>query len=173
MIQEPVLRTLLSAAYLAVSALSLAVAERGLPRERGSWRCVALALALLAAGKQLRLIDALTGAGRTAVTRAGWYPVHHDAQAVLACLLLIAFAALILVLVRRLRPAAANVRFAVGALALLIAFILLRAISIHRLDEWTIGVTGGMRRAWWFELGALLVICGSALRSFAQRPAGR
>jgi hypothetical protein len=48
-------------------------------------------------------------------------------------------------------------------IAILLAFILLRAASFHHIDDWVTVDVRGLRGGWWLELAGIVVITLSAL----------
>ena len=45
----------------------------------------------------------------------------------------------------------------------LIAFVVIRAASIHSVDAWVTANAAGMRQGWWVELAFLLTIASAAI----------
>lgn len=160
-------RLALSAFYAAGAVLAGLAARSGDRRQRTFWIVTAALLLLLMTAKELHLIDTLSRAGRAAIKAHGWYGMHREVQAAL----LVAVAAIALIAAAGvalwLRAAGTAAKVAATALLLLAAFLVLRAISIHAVDVWTLTPVAGMRKGWWVELFATLVICAAALSSVA------
>jgi hypothetical protein len=160
---QAALRLALVGAYAVAALLALRAARMGAGRERSFWVFTGVALAVLAVSKQLHVVDALSVAARAEAKAGGWYRFHKDAQAVLGVALGLAALILAALLARWLRHCAASVKFAAGVLLLLLAFLVLRAVSIHGVDTWTTTMLAGMRRGWWIEAAAVTVFCVTAL----------
>ena len=136
------------------------------------WLMIAATLLLLASAKWLRAQEALTDAARSLLFSRGWYAEHREVQMAAAALIAASAALLSFLLWRWLRDAASSLRIACLALDLLLVFIGIRAASIHDIDLWVTAPLAGMRKGWWAELAALVVIAGSAL-TYSARPAVR
>lgn len=170
---DPGTQRLALVALYAAGALVAGLAARtaGGGRERAFWALTAAILLLLMAAKQLQLIDSVSRAGRAAVKARGWYGVHRQLQDVLA-IALVAIAVVGAASVARwLRTTAAAAKLAGAALVLLVSSLVLRAISIHAVDVWSTRQFAGMRKGWWVELIAILVICAAAGWRAAHRDA--
>ncbi|WP_414899067.1 isopropylmalate isomerase [Rhodovulum sp. YEN HP10] len=129
------------AVYLAVAALALRAASRGVfpapsaRRERIFWSLVALVLLLLAINKQLDLQSALTAAGRCLARLQGWYGQRRAVQTefivAIGALSLLSLAGLLWLLrgtLRRSAPAIVGLCFVSG-------FVLIRAAGFHHVDH--------------------------------------
>jgi hypothetical protein len=166
-----VLRAIIAGAFAVAGFAALAAAQRAQTRERRLWLIIAAILVALGVAKQLRLQEALTATLRSAVQARGWYVYHQEVQAAFAAAaILIGMAATVLV-GRRVRSAGVPVKAAVTLLGLLIAFLILRAASIHAIDSWTTGTIAGMRRGWWVEAAvvALLAVCATVDRDTRRK----
>jgi len=170
---EEALRPVVVVAYALVAVAALAARRRGSGRERRMWSIIAAMLLLLASAKWLRAQEALTDAARSLLFSRGWYAEHREVQMVAAALIAGVAALLAFLLWRWLRGAAPNLLIACAALGLLLAFVAIRAASIHDVDLWVTASFAGMRKGWWVELAALLVIAGSALVYSARRAVRR
>jgi hypothetical protein len=161
---DPGTQRLALVALYAAGALvaGLAVRTAGGGRERTFWAVTAALLLLLMAAKQLQLIDSVSRAGRAAVKAHGWYGVHRQLQDVFAIVLAAGAVVGAASVARWLRTTAAAAKLAGAALVLLAGSLVLRAISIHAVDVWSTSRFAGMRKGWWVELVAILVICAAA-----------
>ncbi len=73
-----------------------------------------------------------------------------------------------------LRRSSRSARTAAVGIALLFAFVIMRAASFHHIDQWVTIDVAGLRSGWWLELAGIAVIGVSALlyrgRSNRRRP---
>ena len=152
------LRWLAAALYLAVALLALRTADSSIGRERTFWLAAALALGALGLAKGLHLQDDLTGALRAAAKAGGWYSWHEDAQRIFVFTVGTVLVVFALLTIWWLGQCATVVKLTAGAVSLFLAFLLIRATSIHAIDSWAMTMAAGLRRGWWVELAALSVI---------------
>ncbi len=157
------------AAYLAAALLAAGAVGRLPPtlphrrRERMFWIGAALFLAALALNKQLDLQSALTALGRCAAKAEGWYERRRAVQAGVVVALLLVSAAAGLVLLRWLAPVRRRAKLAACGLALITAFVLVRAVGFHHVDALIGWRIGGARMNWVLELGGIAVFAAGAL----------
>jgi hypothetical protein len=170
--EEP-LRALVVAAYALVALLAFRSARGSSGRERAAWSAIVPILLFLGAAKGLHIQENVTDYVRTFLHSQGWYAEHREVQAVAAALIASAAALMAYLLWRRLRGAAPSLVAGSTALGLLLVFIAVRTASIHDVDIWVTAAFAGMRKGWWVELAALLVIGGSALAYSAGRTVRR
>ena len=126
------------------------------------FRLLALGLVALGVNKQLDLQTALTELGRAVAVEAGWYAQRREVQkafivAVAAGALAVAAAAVVIL---RRWPRATQVTV-VGALGLL-AFVVIRASSLHHVDLLLRSSFYGVKVNWALEMGSLLVVIAGA-----------
>jgi uncharacterized membrane protein (UPF0136 family) len=137
--------------------------EWGLSRSEVSlFRLLTLGLVALGVNKQLDLQTALTELGRMVAAEGDWYDQRRGVQKAfimavgLTALAMVASAA---VMMRRM-PMATHVT-TVGALGL-VAFVVIRASSLHHVDLFIHGNWHGVRANWVIEIGSLLVVITGA-----------
>lgn len=165
------------AAYALAAALALGLAlgrARGASVERAFWALAALYLACLAVNKQLDLQTLGTEIGRCAARAGGWYGERRAVQVAVIGALVAAAAlagALALALLRRTLP---RTGLALLGLFGVTVFVLVRAVGFHEVDR-LIGLprADGLRLNWIFELGAIALFVGGALRALAGSRRGR
>ena len=166
---EEGLRPAVVAAYALVALLALRAGHRGIGRERTVWLIIGGTVLLLGAAKWLRMQEEITEVGRNLVRSGGWYAEHREVQSVAALLIAGISVVAAFLLWRWLRGVPSNLAIACATLGLLLAFITVRAASIHDIDHWVTASCAGMRKGWWVELAALLVIAATALAYSARR----
>lgn len=152
-------------AYAVAAACCWRAAQSGPRAERWFWFPVALLLAFLAVNKQLDLQDFLRLFGRAEATAHGWYDQRHLYQVVFVIALAATVVACALLLVSRIRGASAPLKGAAAGLVLLLAYIVIRASSLEKVDLIIDrpDFVGGAFATDAMELGAIAVIAGCAL----------
>jgi hypothetical protein len=160
------------ALYFGVAALVWGLLRRW-PRwntgqEIWFWKLLFIALVLLGINKQLDLQSAFTEMARLMAVKQGWYAERRQAQmafiaggAILGLTLLAATTYLIW-------GAPGATHWALAGSAALVLFVLVRATSIHHVDEFLGRSLAGFRVNWLLEWGGLLVIGASAWRRRGQ-----
>jgi hypothetical protein len=145
-----------------VAALLCYRADR-LREERRIWWSIAVLLVALGINKQLDLQSWFTQVGRDMARVEGWY----DYRGYVQTLFIVAMAIGGLFCARRLYQVAQRhsncVRVGLNGLALLLAFIVIRAASFHHFDQLIGTSILGFRFNWIFELGGIAVIAAAAL----------
>lgn len=122
------------------------------------FRLLTLGLVALGVNKQLDLQTALTELGRIVAAEGGWYAQRHGVQKAFIMavgLTALAIAATAVVMMRRM-PMATHVTI-VGALGL-VAFVVIRAASLHHVDSLIRSSWYGVRANWVIEMGSILVV---------------
>ena len=151
-------RWAVAAAYVAVAVLAFVAGRKSTDRERWFWTAAAATLLLMGIGKQFQLQDDLAEAARILLKQLGWYEWHELAQGLLAGLAALAALGFATFLFRRLPSSSARVKAAGATLSLLLAFVLVRAASLHAMDAWVTREALGLRLGWWVELAALAAL---------------
>ena len=164
----PGLAWVIVAAYLAAALIAFAVSRSASRTEARFWLGVSFLLVLLGFNKELDLQSLLTESGRTLTRAIGIYEQRRLLQGFFLLLLAGAAAFAIVRLTRLLRRSSTPARAAAVGIAILFAFILLRAASFHHIDEWVTIDVHGLRSGWWLELAGIVVIALSALAHRAE-----
>ena len=154
------------AAYFAGALAAFAASRSG--NDARFWLGVSLLLLLLGLNKELDLQSLLTEVGRNLTKAIGIYEQRRLLQGLFLLLLAGAAAFAVLRLTRMLRRSSAPTRAAAVGIAILLAFILLRAASFHHIDDWVTVDVRGLRGGWWLELAGIVVITLSALAYRAE-----
>lgn len=122
------------------------------------WCGVLVVLVLLGINKQLDLQTALTELGRTLAFSEGWYDRRQTVQlwfiiGVAAVSVLLAI--VLLVLIRR---APGPTWVALIGMAVVFAFVLIRAASFHHIDRFIGARILGLKWNWVLEMGGLCIV---------------
>ena len=132
-------------------------------RERRFWLATAILLVLLGLNKELDLKNALTQSARAVVRFLGLYEHRRLMQGGFLLLLGTTGVMAAFLLAGWLRRSSRSARTATVGIALLFAFVILRAASFHHIDQWVTIDVAGLRIGWWLELAGIAVIGVSAL----------
>lgn len=151
-------------AYVLTAILSIAVWRRLAGRAgRVFWAVLVVLLAFLAVNKQLDLQSALTAAGKCLATAQGWYAERRSVQAgFIATLLAIVVLGLVAAMLM-LRNSLGRDFLALLGLAIVLAFVMGRAVSIHRFDNLIGAQSLGVSNNFLFENAGLLLIALNAV----------
>lgn len=160
-------------AYLLATLLSALVWRRlaGEP-VRIFWGVLVVLLALLAVNKQLDLQTALTETGRCLSQAQGWYDNRRAVQIGFIGSLLIVLVMAMGIIMAVLRDRLAQNALAVIGLTVLLAFVMVRAASIHRFDALFGNDSFGVSNNFLFENAGLVLIAVNALM-LLRRPQGQ
>jgi len=136
---------------------------RALPRSEFTlYRLLALGLVALGVNKQLDLQTAFTELGRMLAREAGWYAERQSVQKAFILgvgVIALVIGATVLALLRR-APLPTHITI-VGALGL-VAFVVIRASSLHHVDAFIRSSRFGVRANIAIEMGSLLVVIAGA-----------
>lgn len=162
------------AAYALATLLATLAASVATGRERTFWIAVAAALAFLGMNKQLDLQTDLTEIIRTmAGANAGYswheYSWRRDLQGFFLLSILLASAAGLALLWFWLRYSATTVKWAAGGVAVLLAFVFIRAAAFHHIDYWLPIRFAARGDVWSLELVANAVVGSAALTYYRNR----
>jgi hypothetical protein len=155
-------------AYFAGALAAFAASRSACTNEARFWLGVSLLLVLLGFNKELDLQSLLTEVGRTLTQAIGIYEQRRLLQGLFLLVLAGVAAFAILRLTRILHRSSTPAKTASVGIAVLFAFILLRAASFHHIDEWVTIQVRGLRSGWWLELVGIVVIGLSALAFRAE-----
>ncbi len=138
------------------------------------WQFCAVLLLGLGINKQLDLQSALTELGRVLAKAQGWYEVRRFVQLAFIVFSVAVAGLLWLILSLTLRHAPRATRVALFGLALIGAFVLVRASSFHHVDEMLNAGWLGFELNWLLELGGILTVAlGCVMRPHAHRVRAR
>jgi hypothetical protein len=157
------------AAYLLAAALCgwNVHRARGFAAERFVWVALGLLLVGLAINKQLDLQTWFTEIGRDMAKQEGWYSRRGTVQVAFIAALIVLSLGLLLVLRHLLGPAWRRYALVACGLALLLAFIVIRAATFHHVDRLLSMPVGALKVNHLFELGSIAVV---VLGAWTWRP---
>jgi len=138
---------------------------------RGIPVMIGVLLLLLAVNKQLDLQSWITQTGRDLVKELGWYEDHRSLQAAFIGGIVLAGVTTLVVAAWWCRRRLREVGLALVGMTVLVAFIVIRAASFHRVDGGLGEEIAGMRLNWILELGALGLTTAGAFVGHASRAA--
>lgn len=155
------------AAYYATALLCWLAARRAARPGRAVWHILALLMAVLGLVKQWNLLSAVTAAGRALALAQDWYAGRQALQ--LLCVAGVALPALLLLVwgVRRARGGWRASWLPLLGLLYLLAFVLVRATSLHQVDALLSLAPAGVRLNWlleWLGIGLVAIPAGQFLR---------
>jgi hypothetical protein len=150
-------------AYFISAILAYRAGQRA--DERRIWWSIAVLLIALGINKQLDLQSWFTQVGRDMARAEGWYDQRWIAQEMFIAAIAVIGIGGAGFLFWWTRRRAIDVRIAVAGLALLFAFVFMRAASFHHIDRLIGSTVLGFRFNWIFELGGIAIIAVSAVRS--------
>ena len=154
-------------AACALAALQLSIRNPfhgpGAWRERVFWAGVCALMLCLAVNKQLDLQSLMTAIGRCHAKLNGWYNERQAMQR--GFIRALALGALLLALGTAwfLRASLCRNALAVLGLALVLSFVVIRAVGFHDVDKLISTDVMSIRVNWIFELSGLVLILLSAL----------
>lgn len=136
--------------------------------EHWFWRALLMGLVLLGINKQLDLQSALTEVGRILAEEQGWYDDRRQVQAAFIAGVFIMGLTLFALTLNLTWGAPVATLWALLGSTGLVLFVIIRATSFHHVDAVLGHRFAGFRINWLLEMGALLVIIGSAGRRRGQ-----
>jgi hypothetical protein len=150
-------------------ARKLSVERINTSKEYHAWRAVAVSLLVLSIIKLLDLQTALTEAGRNLALSEGWYAHRQVVQLVFIVFITISGIAAVIVLLIRARKASLSTLLALIGTGFVVAFVIIRAVSFHSVDQFIAKRTLGLSWNWILETsGISLVFVTSQLRSYRR-----
>ena len=151
-------------ALAAVSTLRTLREVEG-PGEGTFWRGIFVVLVMLGINKQLDIQSAITELGRILAFSEGWYDRRQTVQVWFIMAVAAACSMLAIVLLLLVRQAPAPTWVALIGMAVVLAFVLVRAASFHHIDRFIGDRILGLKWNWIFEMGGLsIVLLGSEWR---------
>jgi hypothetical protein len=127
-------------------------------KERTIWLIEAVALFVLAVSTAINAPGLATDTLRAIAVDDGWYALRGNAQGQLIAMLIGVFAVAAIVSVYWSRSAALPASLALLATLLLITFIVVRAISLHAIDQLVFMRIAGVTVSSIFEAGGIVAI---------------
>lgn len=161
--------------YLAVFGLALMTAARlrGKPGQ-GLWRGIAVLMMVLAINKQLDLQTALTATGRCLSHVQGWYEDRQVIQKLFIAVVFMSTTAALALVIANMRGRLREVRLAFWGLAVLLSFVMVRAVGFHHMDALISAQIASVSLNFVFENVGLVMIAANAIAILrATAPEGR
>jgi uncharacterized membrane protein len=137
-------------------------------KELRGWRSITVAFFALGVSKQLDLQTVLTETGRFIAKFQGWYDQRRSAQIVVVAVVAVISLIAAIMLLRWARNAPVSTWLALAATIMLIAFLMIRAVSLHSFDRLIDARILGVRLNSIVEIGAI----GAVLAASYWRQAG-
>jgi hypothetical protein len=129
---------------------------------RAFWLIAALSLFFLGINKQLDLQSGLTAIGRCGAQLSGWYGERRIVQAGFIAIIGVLAASGLIWGAMRFKPILGTCWLALSGLALLTAFVVMRAMSFHHMDAFIASEFAGLRLNGVIELSAIGAILANA-----------
>ena len=152
------------AAYALTAVLARLVYIRQSNRQRIFWAGLTVLLFALAVNKQLDLQSAFTAAGRCLAQAQGWYEDRQTIQIIFIILIAVTCLVIGVVLAWALRRDFDHIWMALVGVALLLAFVAIRAAGFHYFDRFIGFEFANIKMNWALELGGIALIAVNALR---------
>ena len=157
-IGDPTIGGWLTVVLYFLAVISCGLIARNSEADRRIWVAISILFLGLGINKQLDLQSALTEFGRTLAFQYGWYGQRRLVQVVLILLVAIGCVGAVIALLIGARRSAPPTRLAILGTALVLAFVLIRAASIHHIDRFIGQSVLGFRWNWILEMGGICVV---------------
>jgi hypothetical protein len=134
-------------------------------RERPLWLLICLMLVALGINKQLDLLTTLTEMGRVLAFKQGWYGDRHIVQIWSVIGVAAVCADIAVGLLWLAHKTAYSTQLALLGMVIVLAFVLIRAVSLHDIDRLIGERVLGLKWNWILETGGIsIVLLGSLMR---------
>jgi hypothetical protein len=127
-------------------------------REDSIWIIAACLFCAMAANIALGALDKLTNAARSGFRAEGWYPNRMALQLDVMIGILVVAAMVVLLALFRLRALPTSTRLTLVALLALMTFLLVRAVSLHAVDQFLFARIAGVTISTAMEAGFVTLI---------------
>ena len=135
------------------------------------WCGVACVVLLLGANKQLDLQTWVIDVCRTLARENGWYEERRTYQTFFILITIFCGSAFAAWIIYELRGFWRECGGAVVGLAFLMAFVLIRAASLHQIDDWLAETISGAKLRHILELVGVAIVCAAATENLlVQHP---
>ncbi len=139
-------------------------------RERFFWRALGLIMILLAINKQLDLQSLLTASARCMAQLQGWYGSRRIVQVGFIIVLLALMSLLAIITLTILRGTMRRTGLALIGLSVVLAFVAVRAVGFHHMDQLINMRFQNIRVNWIMEMaGPLMILTACILNLRADR----
>jgi hypothetical protein len=140
--------------------------DNAVREERRIWLSIAILFFALGVSRQLDLQTTLLKVGRSIAFSEGWYSKRQNFQLAFIVGVILTCLAVLRVLLIWLRKAPLSTWVGVIGAILVIGYLLIRAVSLHEIDEFIARKFLIFRWNWIFEMGGIgLVIFASMWRA--------
>jgi hypothetical protein len=157
-----------AAAACAGAAASAPLQSDAPSRDRALWLVICLTTIALSINKQLDLQSHLTAFGREMAQSDGWYAERRWVQAAFVFGISLSGATLLATLLLKARASALSLKFALFGLVVLGLFTMIRAVSIHHVDQLLRLEVAGTRWTFALEIGGAALILVAGIAYFRQ-----
>ena len=147
-------------------ARKLALKHASASNEHRVWQGIAALFFVLCVSKQLGLETALTDAGRNLALSEGWYKQRQDVQLAVIVLVIVSCIFAGTILLMRMRNAPRSTLFALVGATFVVAYLMVRAISFHPVDQFMGEQILGLHWSWLLQMGGIgMVLMASEWRN--------
>jgi hypothetical protein len=140
------------------TARKLALNHACASREHHVWQVIAILFVALFISKQLSLDTALTEAGRNLAFSEGWYKQRQVVQVALIVLVTLSGIIAEIILLTWARIGRLPTTVALVGATFVLAYLMVRAISFHPIDQFIGGRILGLRWNWVLQMGGISVV---------------
>ena len=127
-------------------------------REHYLWLLIATLFVALCICKQLGLETALTEAGRNLAFSEGWYNQRQVVQLAFVMLVTLSGIFAAIIFLKRTRNWPPSTLFALIGATFVVAYLILRAVSFHPVDQFIAGQILGLSWNWILQIGGIGVV---------------
>ena len=122
------------------------------------WQAIAILFVVLCISKQLGLETALTEVGRNLAFSEGWYKQRQVVQVALIVLVTLSGIIAEIILLTWARIGRLSTIVALVGATFVVAYLMVRAISFHPVDQFIGGQILGLRWNWVLQMGGIGVV---------------
>ncbi len=155
-------------------ARKLALKHASASNEHHVWQGIAALFLVLCVSKQLGLETALTDASRNLALSEGWYKQRQGVQLAVIVLVIVSCIFAGTILLMRMRNVPRSTLFALVGATFVVAFLMVRAVSFHPVDQFMGEQILGLHWSWLLQMGGIgMVLMASEWRNKQIAKKGR